>query len=273
MKLVRTIYLFCFMISVVATNTLAQNDSLFVPGMSINGSFDYFTTDNLDNLYLVNSSGQLKKFGQRGDSLACFNNIRQYGKLSSIDASNPLKLLLYYGNFGNIAILDRFLNVRNSINLRKKGIFKVTAVATSYDNNIWLYDEGDSKLKKIDENGDVLMESTSFGLLFDSIPTPVQLVDHEGYVYLYDPAKGFYIMDYYGAAKNRIPFLEWKYTDVFGKYMYGFGSNCLYRYEPGSYNLKEYHLPAYFNDALQVKAGFNKIYVLNKSGVRQFITR
>ena len=76
-----------------------------------------------------------------------------------------------------------------SINLRKQNIFKVEAVTTSYDNNIWLFDEQDNKLKKIDDNGNVLSESVDFRLLFDSVPEPKQIIDRDGFVYLNDPQK------------------------------------------------------------------------------------
>src|SRR6187200_1750779 len=105
-------------------NTYAQSDTVFILNKTLPGDFSYFTVDNLDNLYLVNnSSNQLKKIDGNGDSVGVFNNVRKYGKLFSIDATNPLKLLLFYKNFATIVVLDRFLNVRNTINLGKKNIF------------------------------------------------------------------------------------------------------------------------------------------------------
>src|SRR6185295_12440766 len=145
------IFLFTGLIT-LALNAHAQKDTVFILNKTIPGEYSYFTVDNLENIYLVNnSSNQLKKLNGNGDSAGVFNNVRKYGKLFSIDATNPLKLLLYYKNFATIVVLDRFLNVRNTINLGKKNIFKVKTITTSYDNNIWLFDEGDSKLKKIDD--------------------------------------------------------------------------------------------------------------------------
>ena len=119
-------------LSLLALHAIAQSDSVFSLHKTIAGDFSYFTVDNLDNIYLVNNqTNQLKKLNANGDSAGVFNNVRKYGKLFSIDATNPLKLLLYYKNFSTIVVLDRFLNVRNTINLGKKNIFKVKAIATS----------------------------------------------------------------------------------------------------------------------------------------------
>src|SRR5204863_2653088 len=124
------------------------------------------TIDNLDNIYLVDNNNQLKKLNSNGDSAGVFNDVRKYGKLFSIDATNPLKLLLYYQNFSTVLVLDRFLNIRNTINLRKQNIFNVKAIGASYDNNIWVFDEGDGKIKKIDDNGEVLSETVDLRMIF-----------------------------------------------------------------------------------------------------------
>lgn len=267
----KIILLFCYCIGVV-TYAKAQNDSSYIFTKTYPGNFFYFTIDNLDNIYLLSNTNQLKKISPNGDSVV-FNDVRKYGKLFSIDATNPLKVLLYYKNFSIILVMDRFLNIRNTINLRQQNIFKVKAIAASYDNNIWLFDEGDAMLKKIDDNGTVLMSTVDFRNIFDSTPSPEQILDRDKFVYLYDTAKGFYTFDYYGSFKNRIPFLNWSSTDVIGNTLYGFSKNLLHQYKPGSLNLKEYALPVSFNNALQIKAGNNKLFVLQKEGLLQFLLK
>lgn len=256
----------------VVLHTLGQNDSSFNLGKTIGGNFTYFTIDNLDNIYLLTNTNQLKKFSPNGDS-AVFNDVRKYGKLFSVDATNPLKVLLYYQNFATIAVLDRFLNIRNTINLRQQNIFKVKAIAASYDNNIWLFDEGDAKLKKVNDNGEVILETVDFRNIFDSIPSPTKIIDRDGFVTLYDSTKGFYTFDYYGAFKGRVPFLNWRNTEVIANTFYGFGDTILYQYKQASLNLKEYKLPLAFNDALQLKAAYNKVYVLRKEGLSQYLVK
>ncbi len=251
----------------------AQTDSVFRYSSLIPGDFTYFNVDNLDNVYLVNSNNQLKKINNNGDSAGVFNDVRKYGKLYSIDVTNPLKLLLYYRNFSTIVVLDRFLNIRNVINLRRQNIFNVKAIATSYDNNIWLFDEGDAKLKKIDDNGEVLTETVDCRLLFDTVPSPEQIIDQDGFVNLYDPEKGFFIFDIYGSLKSKTAFLHWKNVEVINKNLYGFSDSLLYQYLPGTLQTKEYTLPSFFNNAIQVKAANNKLYLLNDKGVQQFLIK
>jgi hypothetical protein len=245
----------------------SQSDSSFDFLMKIPGNYADLTIDNLDNIYLITSTDQLKKINGKGDSVAVFNDVKRYGNVFSVDVTNPLKILLYYKNFGTVVVLDRFLNIRNSINFRKKNIFSVQSIATSYDNNIWFFEEQDYKLKKIDEEGKLLQETTDLRMLFDSVPSAVQITDKENFVYLYDPEKGFYVFDYYGSFKNRLPFLHWSSVAVSEKNMYGFSNNKLYSYELNSLILKEYKLPAFIKDYTAIKAINGKLYLLKQDGV------
>lgn len=247
--------------------TYSQSDTAFTFLKTIQGDFVDFNVDNLDNIYLITSTNQLKKFTGNGDSVGVFNDVKRYGTVSSIDVTNPLKILLYYKNFATVVVLDRFLNIRNTINFRKKNIFSVQSITTSYDNNIWIFDEQDYKLKKINDDGTVMQESTDFRMLFDSVPSPVQITDKENFVYLYDPEKGFYIFDYYGSLKNRLPFSNWNSVAVSEKNMYGFNNNKLYSYELNSFTLKEYQLPSIFGKYNAIKAINGKVYLLKDDGI------
>lgn len=253
------------LISPVATS--AQSDSVFQFVKSIKGSFTYFNVDNLDNIYFITDNNQLKKITVRGDSVAVFNDVKKYGNPSYIDVTNPLKALLYYKNYSTIITLDRFLSVRNNINLRRHNIFYVNNVTLSYDNYIWIFDEEDFRLKKIDEEGKLLQSTVDWRMLFDSVPAPIKIVDKNNFVYLYDPEKGFYIFDYYGGFKNRLSFLNWTNVEVTGNTVYGFSNNTLHSYELKSLQLKDYVLPVFFGKFISIKAMNGKVYLLNDKGI------
>ncbi|RYF89603.1 MAG: hypothetical protein EOO03_05640 [Chitinophagaceae bacterium] len=244
-----------------------QQDIRFELERIIPGTFNFMDVDVLNNLYLVTAGNQLKKLNANGDSVAVFNDVKKYGNPSLIDVTNPLKVLLYYKNFSTVVILDRFLSQRNSINFRKQNIFSVKAVGTSYDNHIWLFDEQDMNLKKIDDEGQLLQESTDWRQIMNEVPTPTSIIDHNQFVYLYDPQKGFYIFDYYGTYKNNLPFLQWENISVGTSHISGFTGNQFQRYELQKLNLKTYTLPATFAGYTAIKAMNGKIYLLKKDAV------
>ena len=244
-----------------------KSNSNFKFQQFIPGDYIYLNVDILDNIYLITTGNQLKKLRNNGDSLVVFNDVKKYGNPSYIDVSNPLKILVYYKNYSTVVILDRLLTLRNTINFRKQNIFSVKAIGTSYDNNIWLFDEQDNKLKKIDDDGNLLQESTDMRLLVDSVPTPTQITDADNLVILYDEQKGFYIFDRYGAYKNNLPFLHWQNAAVSGNKIYGFAENNLFSYEINSLSLKKYQLPSFINNYQAIKAMNGKLYLLKPGGV------
>src|SRR5438105_426411 len=261
---------YCLCVSIIA---FSQSDSVFVFNKIADSSITDFTVDNLGNLYVMNQSGQLKKTGPAGDSIAVFNNVRQYGKMYSIDVTNPLKVLLYFRDFGTIVVLDRFLSQRSTIDLRKQQLFQVNAIGQSYDNNIWVFDELESKLKRISEDGRVLDQSTDFRLLVDSTPSPQFIVDQNRLVYLYDSLKGVYLCDYYGAFKNRIQLTRWTDFMVIGNAMYGRDANMLYRYEPGTLNLQQYRIPDSMRNAQKIKITPGNLYLLRNGRLEVYSYR
>lgn len=220
----------------------------------IPGDYVDFSIDNLGNIYAINSGNQLKKLSTSGDSLAVYNDIRRFGKLYSIDASNPLRIVLFYRDFGSVVILDRFLNIRNTINLRALNIFQVRAVCQSYDNGIWLYDEQEARLKKVSEDAVLSSQTSDFRTFLDVIPFPNSVADQDKLVYLYDPEKGLFIFDYFGTLRNKVPLTSWRDFQVLDGKTYGRKDNKILQYAPGSLDLKEEAVP-------QIVAGIDRLWI------------
>lgn len=248
----------------ICFTTNAQTDTSFKLLKKIKGDIVAFAADNLDNLYLLNSSDQLKKINDKGDSVAVFNNIRKYGKVAQVDVSNPLRVLLYYKDFSTIVVLDRLLNVRSTIDLRKQDIFQTQAVCLSYDNGIWLYDEFEHKLKKLDEDGRLLFSSTDFRQLFDEAFSFTTINDQDGLLYLYDKNKGVYVFDYYGALKNIFSLPGYSNFKAVGKFITGTRNDSIMRYHPGNLMMQELKLPVSFKNVQSILFTSTKAFALKK---------
>ena len=113
----------------------------------------------------------------------------------------------------------------------------------------------------------ILSETVDFRLLFDSAPEPKKIIDRDGFVYLYDPEKGIYIFDYYGSFKTKLTFLNWTNIEVFGKTIYGFDSQNVYKYNPPVPDVVAYKLPEELQDNTSIKLANRQIYVLKNRNV------
>lgn len=242
----------------------AQADTSFRLLRVMTGDIVDFTVDNLDNVYTLNSRNQIRKYNANGDSVAVYNDVKKFGQATLIDVSNPLKIVLYYRDFATVVMLDRFLNAVNTIDLRKSNILQARAVGQSYDNKIWVYDEVENKLKKIDEDGKLLQETPDFRLLLNAAPSPLKIFDENRYVYVYDSLLGVYVFDYYGALKNNIMIDHWQNFKVAGKYIFGSRGSSLYRYEIASFRVDEWRMPEEIYKSAAFNFSSTRLYALRK---------
>ena len=244
-----------------------QRDTTFRLIGALPGEIADAAIDNLSNLYILTTTDQLKKYNASGDSLAVYNNVRKFGKVYSIDVSNPLKVLLYYKDFSTIVVLDRLLSARSTIVLRRKNILDVTAIGQSFDNNIWVFDAFDNKLKKIDDEGNVLLETPDFRQVFNQGLNPQQIIDQNNQLYLYDPVNGLFVFDYYGTFKRKIPLLGWSNVSITDKYVFGISNEFLQSYNVSTLMQSQQKFPGNFTPYYRYYISNNKLIALSKDGL------
>ena len=252
----------------LAMVSFAQRDTAFTLLQTYSGDISHAAIDNLDNLYIVSSTGQIKKLNNRGDSVAVFNGIRNYGLLHTLDVTNPLKPLLFYKDFSTVVVLDRLLSRRTALDLRKAGVLRPIAIGLSYDNNLWVFDQFDNKLKKLDEAGNVLLQTNDFRQLFDQTISPQRIINDGGFVYLTDSAKGIYVFDNYGAFKRRVDLKGWRSIDVWDGRLVRLNGDAVAVYDPTTFTERSRSFPASFLPYLHSFTAHNKLLTFSKDTLR-----
>lgn len=260
-----SVLILCFFASAV----FAAGDSVMQLQQEkfIAGSYKNFYVDDFGNIFLISNNNQVKKLNANGDSITVFNDKRRYGDIYSMDINNPLKLFVYYKDFVTIVALDRFLNPLNTIDFRKDNILQATAVAQSYDNNYWLFDELDNKLKKIDGQGNILLESADFRVLFSDSYYPSEIIDKSGVLYLYNAKQGWKIFDYYGAFKQNLAYTNWNDVQTTGKILSGHDSTFFYTADIKIPGIKKIKPNIDISDTIKIQQQQNKIFVMRKEGL------
>ena len=258
------------MLGCLINTGMTQQITLAEHPKSIKGVFSYCMPDQLGNVFALSRSGQLKKYNANLDSMGVFNDVRRYGKLYSISADNPLRSLLYFKEYRIILVLDRLMQVVNKIDIRKANIFQAQSIAQGYDNTIWVFDEQESRLKKLDLNGKLLFETADLRLVFNETLNPSTIFDAAGFVYVYDDQKGLFIFDYYGALKNRIALIGWTAVQPLGKNIIGLKNGKIMVYTPGGIDIKELQLPANISKGEQYRFTSDALYVRDSTGIYQY---
>ncbi len=225
--------------------------------------------DNLENLYLLTPADGLKKYNADGDSVAAYNNVRRFGKLYSFDVSNPLRPLLFYKDFSTIVLLDAQLSVRGLLDLRRHNIIEASAAALSYDNNIWIFDALENKLKKLSEKGDLLLETADFRTLFEGFFVPEKIWDQNNSLYLFSAGAPVLQFDYFGTFQKKHVVPNWQSIAVFNKNIIGFTNGGIALFNTANLIMQQqYQFPSQFGSFNQYLVGNTKLFARGKDSVQ-----
>ncbi len=260
------VLILCCLIALVA-RTNAQAFTIQEKIRTIKGDFVAFSVDNLGNIYLMSPSNQLKKLGPTGDSIAVFNQVKRFGEAFLADVTNPLQILLFYKNFSTVAMLDGLLNVKSTLDFRQRNIFRVSAVSLSYDGRLWVFDETENCLKKINDNGELIFKTPDFRQLFSESPLPQKIFDQHQLVYVCDPAQGIFVFDHYGAFRKRIDFRMWKNLWIDGAIIMGNDSSQFISYDPRNLSFDRSPIPPSLTQAREFLTRGKYLYALTSQGV------
>ena len=163
-----------------------------------------FTTDNLQNIYVYRGSS-LRKYDAHGTLLYNYSD-KSYGSIQSVDANDPLKLLVFYKDFPEVVLLDNTLSINGSPFSPSDVGFPLTTLAcTSHENGVWLYDAQNFQLIRLDVNLNVVQKTGNLAQTLEISLNPNFLMEYNNLVYMNDSAQGILVFDSYGTYYKTIP--------------------------------------------------------------------
>jgi hypothetical protein len=203
-----------------------QTPDTLQPTMALPMTARLAASDNLGQLYVFTSSYAFEKYSTDLRFLARYTNNR-LGYPSAIDATNPMKLLLWYADFRTVVFLDRNLTVLGELNLIQAGYPEVRTVASARDGNLWIYDEVAFKLRKITPEGHVMFESQDLNLLFNTRLNITCLYENDAALYASDAQQGLLQFDNYAQFNRVLPWTGIEQFAIDGKLLYHLQDNTL----------------------------------------------
>lgn len=165
---------------------------------------DLVDQDHMGNYYLVYED-EVIQYDQLNRELNRFSN-KNYGKISEIDASNALKILLHYRELTSIAFLDNRLGERSDLlDLQEAGLAQSHLSCSSYNNGVWVYDKVDLSLYRLDQNLKPSLRSGNLNQITGKTLDPVEIRESGRWLYVLHQNKGIVVCDIYGAYSKFIP--------------------------------------------------------------------
>jgi hypothetical protein len=209
----------------------AQAQSVLPIG-AVKDEFSFFTTDNLGNIYTVRKH-ELKKFKPDGSLWLRFSDI-SLGDISFVDATNPMKILVFYKDFSRIQFVDNMLAERSPvIQLQQLGFDQSVVSCTSYDNGFWLFDQLNFELVRFNQDLIQTQDVKNLNQILGYEFTPNFLTEHNNWLYMNIPDKGILVFDIFGTYFKTIPLLGLTEFQVYNDLVY-----FLMNGKPNVYNMK-----------------------------------
>ena len=227
---------------------------------------DYFTSDNLGNVYVIQGN-EILKYLPNGKLFNRYSNMMR-GNITSVDATNPLKLLLFYRDFSKIQFLDNQLSENHLISLQDLGLEQSTLVCISFDNGFWVYDQISFSLIRFNQAFDKVQEARNINQNIGYEPQPNFLHESSDWVYLNNPETGILVFDVFGTYFKTIPLKGLNDFQIAGDNLLYFKDGKLL-----SYNLKtlaegEIQLPP--DEIKMLRVEKEKLMILTKENLKVY---
>ncbi len=196
-----------------------------------NDSLDcrYFLTDHLKNIYVITNKSEVLKYDSEGYFDSRFS-YKKFGRIWSVDVTNPFKIILYYTDYQCIVIIDAALNPIKTLFLNDMGVANAAAIAMGDSGHIWIYDSGVNKILRfsVDASGFKLAQSTP--PLSISGLQPNQMLVKENNIYMNVPDKGIIVFDQFGKYIKTLDILNASGLQIIENQLFYSQNNKFFRF-------------------------------------------
>jgi hypothetical protein len=185
----------------------------------IKATYNSFTADNLGNIYTIYED-ELLKYLPTGKSFARYSNLK-LGAITTVDVTNPLKILVYYRDFQQIVFLDNQLSANSeAVSLEKLGYEQTELVCAGSNNSFWIYNKQNNELIRFNETSKKIASTGNLKQVLQTDIAPTFMLEHNNYLYLNSPETGIYVFDIFGAFSKIIALRELRNFQVSDNLVY-----------------------------------------------------
>lgn len=228
-----------------------------------------YKVDRIGNVYYYDAQNILTKYETAIKRYTRFADLKS-GKISSIDVSNPLRVLVFYADQGVVKFLDVNLTEINSLQIRNTYPDGWVSLTSSSNNNgIWMYDNLNRKLIKLDEQLNQVFISGDLFLVLGKKIKPSLLFEYADELFLADAKYGVFVFDLFGGYKCTLPIYSENILQVESSKIYYQKNNQWLRFQALKMDtlassLNEINKPYLFSSDIQFYLINNQLYLQAK---------
>lgn len=171
---------------------------------SVQIELDGFSVDALEQVW-VWEDDVITKLGPGLDTLFQ-QSIKINGTISQIDASYPLRVLIFYQDQLLLQIMDNTLSEQGDpVDFSRMDLFQVQQVTQAANSEFWVYEQENFEFLRYDRNQKETIRSGNMVQLTGNVPHISSMIDFSGDLIVADSTYGVYELNRFGALINSIP--------------------------------------------------------------------
>jgi len=220
-------FVFLFWVQVNISNAQQTADS-FTLTAEHPGITGFIAEDALGNKYAL-SDGGIQKIGQGNQKLLYSN--RQLGNITHADVTDPLNILVFFGEAGHYALLDNHLTVKNIVEASGfMGGERPAAVCSAPGKGYWLWIPDIFRVIRFDFRDQPQLSGNDLSIsgLFPDIV--FHMVFHNDHLFL-GAQNGIWIFDQFANLIKHIPINAGPFFQVKGNKIFYAVDNRLMAYD------------------------------------------
>lgn len=190
--------LICTIFAVEMTMAQPQEKSSFQTIPNLFG--EKIGVDLRGNIFVILGS-TLHKYDNTGKFLYAYQN-KLLGNISHVDLASPMKIMVFYQELGQLIFLDeRLVPITEPLSLTDRNYHSITLTGYATSNYIWLYDQLNQDLIKIDL---FLNEQSKTHLSLPHLNPSQLIVLGTKNIVLHNPETGILFFDMFGTYLKTI---------------------------------------------------------------------
>ncbi len=203
-----------------------------------------FYCDPIGNIYSVFEQ-TISKYTPEGKLIASFN-YANYGKIASLDVSNPFKALIYFSDFNRIIILNKELSPESDpLDLNFTPLEHAEHICWSYQNGMWAYIPNNDQLLRLNQQLKISSSVTNLNSNLGHNLIVQQMKEYNNKLYINHNNSQLLIFDLFGTYLKSVPFQNLSNFRIIGNSIFYLNQNDLILYDLKYHTAKSINLSSY----------------------------
>lgn len=249
----------------VQENVQAQSDTLIRQGIthiSATRQGQILAADDQSNIFLYDTNGvMLYQYSPRRPA-----------RIHLLEGWNGLRPFAFYRDFQEFVVLDRFLLADENTRINTETIGYARLVAPSQDGNLWVLDESNFQLKKVELKTQKVLFSTPLDLILKPGKYSLSFMrEYQNQLYLCDSKGPVLQFDMMGNFKKKWPLTGLNWMGFQDEMAYGLQNDSLVTFDPHRFQVEKSAFPFAGKGIQQLLKMGNRWFGINREGLHLWI--